>query len=159
MRMLSNLIYYCYSAPFTLNNAYQPNAGGQNSNQAQNQGYGQRGNLGERIVNFTPILITYTELLLDLLKNSLVVVCPVKPLQPPYPRSYDANAQYGYHAGAVGHSIENCRAFKTKVQSLINAGWITFQDQKPSLETNPLSIHGNASTSANVDQVAVIEQE
>jgi len=73
-------------------------------------------------MKFTPILMIYINLLLDLLKNSLVDVCPVKPLQPPYTRSYDANAQCGYHAGAVGHSIENCRAFKTKVQSLIDVG-------------------------------------
>jgi len=110
-------------------------------------------------VKFTHIPMSYTKLLLDLLKNSLVAVCLVKPLQPPYPRSYNENAQCGYHAGAIGHSIENYRAFKTKVQSLIDAGWLTFQEQKPSVETNPLSNHGNASTSANVEQVAAIEQE
>jgi len=146
-----------YRLPPTTHDAYQPNTGGQNSNQAQNQGYGRKGNPEERIMKFTPIPMTYTELLPDLLKNSLVAVCPVKPLQPPYPRSYDENAQCGYHAGAIGHSIENCRAFKTKMQSLIDAGWLTFQEQKPSVEMNPLSNHGNASTSANVEQVAAIK--
>jgi len=44
-----------YRPPFAPNNVYQSNTGGQNSNQSQNQGYGQRNNQGERMVKFTPI--------------------------------------------------------------------------------------------------------
>jgi len=80
-----------------------------------------------------------------------VAICPARTIQPPYPRFYDANAKCGYHDGEIGHSTENCRALKYKVQSLLDSGWLTFQEQKPSVETNPLSNHGNASISANVD--------
>ncbi|XP_052735536.1 uncharacterized protein LOC128197521 [Vigna angularis] len=98
--------------------------------------------------NFTPIPTTYTELLPHLIKQGLVVICPLKPLEPPYPRGYDADAKCSYHGGAVGHSTERCLAFKHKVQTLIDSGWLKFQEDKPSIEANPLSGHGNASTNA-----------
>jgi len=50
---------------------------------------------------------TYTELLPDLIHNSLVVPCPMKPIEPPYLKNYDPNARCDYHAGAMGHSTEN----------------------------------------------------
>jgi len=129
-------------------NAYQPNAGGQNFNQAQNQNLGQRSNPGEKTVKFTPISMTYTELLPDLLKNALVSLCPAKTLQSPYPKYYNASAKCEYHSGEMGHSTENCRALKFKVQSLIDSGWLTFQEQKPSVDKNPLT--GHANTTVNV---------
>ena len=95
--------------------------------------------------------MTYTELLPDLLKNALVAICPTRIKQLPYSRYYDVNA----NGGEVGHSTENCQALKYKVQSLIDSGWLTFQEQKASVEKTPSKVH--ASTSANIDQVAVIE--
>jgi len=77
-------------------------------------------------VKFTPIPMTYTKLLPDLLKNALVALCPAKTLQPPYPRYYDTSAKSGYHSVEVGNSTKNCRALKFKVQSLIDSGWLTF---------------------------------
>ena len=69
-------------------------------------------------------------------------------MKPPYPRYYDANAKCEYHSGEVGHFTENCRALKFKVQSLIDSGWLTFQEQKPSVNKNPLSGHSNATVNA-----------
>ena len=99
-------------------------------------------------MKFTPIPMTYTELLPDLLKNALVALCLTKTLQPPYLKYYDASAKCEYHSGEVGHSTENCHALKFKVQSLIHSGWLTFQDQKPSVDKNPLT--GHANTTVNV---------
>ncbi|XP_052735544.1 uncharacterized protein LOC128197529 [Vigna angularis] len=82
-----------------------------------------RRNQERNYVNFTPIPTTYTELLPHLIKQGLVVVCPLKPLQPPYPRGFDAEAKCSYHGGAAGHSTE-------------------------SIEANPLLGHGSASTNA-----------
>jgi len=45
------------------------------------------------------------------------------------------------------------------VQSLLDSGWLTFQEQKASVEKNPSTGHANALTSANVDQVETIKQE
>lgn len=88
---------------------------GQNANQRRNQ-----------FVNFTPIPMAYTELLPNLVKKGLVTVCPMKPVQPPYPKCYDVEARCSYHGGGVGHSTERCVAFKYKVQALIDSGWLKF---------------------------------
>jgi len=141
-----------YRPPIAAHNAYQPNPGIQNANQAQNQNFGQRNNSGERAVKFTPLPMTYSELLLDLVKNALVAICPARVIQPPYPRFYDANAKCGYHGGEIGHSTENYRALKYKVQSLLDSGWLTFQEQKPNVDKNPLSGHSNATVNAVIDE-------
>jgi len=138
--------------PVATHNAYQPNPGVQNHKQAPNQNFGQRSNPGKRAMKFTPLPMTYAELLPELVKNALVAICPTKILQPPYPRYYDANAKCEYHSGEMGHSTENCRALKFKVQSLIDSGWLTFQDQKPSVDKNPLSGHSNATVNAVIDE-------
>ncbi|MFQ6667925.1 hypothetical protein Gotur_033775, partial [Gossypium turneri] len=57
----------------------------------------------------------------------------LKPLQPPYPKWYDANAQCDHHAGIVGHSIEYCTAFKKLVERLISLGVVKVDDS-PSTE-------------------------
>ena len=106
-------------------------------------------------MNFTLIPMTYTELLPNLLKNSLVALCPTKVVQPPYPRYYDPNAKFKYHCGEIGHSTENFRALKYKVQSLIDSKWLTFQEQKPSVEQNPLSGH-TSSTNAIMEEGRLI---
>jgi len=72
----------------------------------------------------------------------------MKSVQPPYPKNYDANAKCDYHDGAINHSTEKCFALKHKVHALIDAGWISFQEDKPNVEVNPLV--GHASSSINV---------
>jgi len=130
-------------------NVYMPkqnwrNEGGLNANQPQGQSSFQR----REQIQYTPIPMLYTELLPSLLQNSLVAICPMKPPQPPYSRNYDPNAKCEYHGGVVGHSIENCRQFKYKVQQLMDVGWLTFQEDKPNVEKNPLSSHASPSTNA-----------
>jgi len=58
------------------------------------------------------------------------MICPMKPLQPPYPKYYDGSAKCDYHGGAIGHSTQNCQELKFKVQSLIDSGWLNFQEEK-----------------------------
>jgi len=48
--------------------------------------------------------------------------------------------------------VENCRAFKFKVQSLLDSGWWTFQENKPNVEKNPLSGHAGPSTNAVISE-------
>jgi len=96
--------------------------------------------------------MSYTELLPTLLQRAMVAICPLKPLQPPYPKLYDANAKCDYHGGAVRHSIKNCKAFKFKVQLLIDNGWLTFQENKPNVDNNPLLGHARPSTNAFISE-------
>ncbi|RDX84583.1 hypothetical protein CR513_34351, partial [Mucuna pruriens] len=77
--------------------------------------------------------------------NNHSAVLPLKPLEPPYPRSYDPNAKCEYHAGAIGHSTERCWSFKHKVQDLLDAGWLGFEENEPNVSTNPLPAHGGQS--------------
>ncbi|RDX91180.1 hypothetical protein CR513_26874, partial [Mucuna pruriens] len=90
---------------------------------------------------FTPIPLPYSTLFPLLLKRGMIAILPLKPLEPPYPRSYDPSAKCDYHSGAVGHSTERCWSFKHKVQDLIEAGWLGFEGNKPNIGTNPLPAH------------------
>ncbi|XP_052877969.1 uncharacterized protein LOC128284199 [Gossypium arboreum] len=72
------------------------------------------------------------------------VVSPfyLEPLQPPYLKWYDTNAQCEYHARITGHSIENCTAFKKVVKRLIKVGIVRFDDSvTPNVAGNPLPNH------------------
>ncbi|XP_052484843.1 uncharacterized protein LOC128039942 [Gossypium raimondii] len=79
---------------------------------------------------FTPILMTYKELYQKLFNAHVVAPHYLSPLQPPYPKWYDTNAQCDYHSGISGHSIENCTAFKKVVEGLIKLGVVKFDDSR-----------------------------
>ena len=88
-----------------------------------------------------PILVTYIELLPRLIQNQLLARVPITPMELPYPRWYDANANCDYHYGVKDHSIENCLALKNQVQALKNVGYVNFdynKDGVPNIISNPL---------------------
>ncbi|KAH1228517.1 hypothetical protein GmHk_10G028495 [Glycine max] len=91
---------------------------------------------------FTPLPMTYEDLLPSLIANHLAVVTPGRVLEPHFPKWYDPNATCKYHGGVPGHSVEKCLALKYKVQHLMDAGWLTFQEDRPNVRTNPLANHG-----------------
>ncbi|KAH1213122.1 hypothetical protein GmHk_14G041140 [Glycine max] len=97
---------------------------------------------------FTPLPMTYEDLLPSLIANHLAVVTPGRVLQPPFPKWYDPNATCKYHGGVPGHSVEKCLALKYKVQHLMDAGWLTFQEDRPNVRTNPLANHGGGAINA-----------
>ncbi|KAH1257160.1 hypothetical protein GmHk_03G007190 [Glycine max] len=97
---------------------------------------------------FTPLPMTYEDLLPSLIANHLAVVTPGRVLEPPFPKWYDPNATCKYHGGAPGHSFEKCLALKYKVQHLMDAGWLTFQEDRPNVRTNPLANHGGGAVNA-----------
>jgi hypothetical protein len=88
----------------------------QNRYQPRNQS-GPRGNFERKMVRFDPVPIPYGQILPYLLQKGMVEPKPLAPLTPPYPPSYDANAKCEYHAGAPGHNIESCKAFKYKYKN------------------------------------------
>ncbi|KAH1210271.1 hypothetical protein GmHk_15G044628 [Glycine max] len=87
-------------------------------------------------------------LLPSLIANHLAVVTPGRVLQPPFPKWYDPNATCKYHGGVPGHSVEKCLALKYKVQHLMDAGWLTFQEDRPNVRTNLLANHGGGAVNA-----------
>ncbi|KAL5158976.1 hypothetical protein HKD37_15G043345 [Glycine soja] len=94
-----------------------------NTTFSTNQNTNQEMNFAvKKPVEFTPIPVSYADLLPYLLDNSMVAITPAKVHQPPFLREYDSNATCACHGEAPGHSIEHCGALKHKVQSLIDAG-------------------------------------
>ncbi|KAA3481161.1 hypothetical protein EPI10_021549 [Gossypium australe] len=93
-------------------------------------------------IQFTPIPMTYRELYQNLFGAHVVSPFYLTPLQPPFPKEYDANAQCEYHARITGHSIENCTVFKKVVEKLIKMGIVKFDDPPvPNVAGNPLPNH------------------
>ncbi|XP_016755114.1 uncharacterized protein [Gossypium hirsutum] len=90
-------------------------------------------------IQFTQIPMTYRELYQNLFNAHVVAPFHLKPMQPPYPKWYDANARCDYHAGIEGHSIEHCTTFKKLVEKLISLGVVKLDDS-PNTE-NPLPDH------------------
>ena len=81
-------------------------------------------------VEFTPIPVSYADLLPYPLNNSMVAITPTKVPQPPFFRGYDSNATCACHGEAPGRSIEHGRALKRKVQGLIDTGWLKFEENR-----------------------------
>ena len=98
--------------------------------------------------NFTQIPMTYGDLLPSLIANQLVVVIPRRIFQSPFPKWYNPSATCTYHGGTPGHSVEQCLALKSKVQNLIEAGWLTFQEDGPNIKTNLLANNGGGVVNA-----------
>ena len=95
----------------------------------------------KKVLEFMPISISYADLLPYLITNQMAIVTLGRIFQSLFPRWYNPNATCAYHGGVPGHSIEQCVAFKHKVQSLIDAGWLVFQEDGPNVKTNPLTSH------------------
>ncbi|XP_052483018.1 uncharacterized protein LOC128036165 [Gossypium raimondii] len=85
--------------------------------------------------------MSYKELYQSLFDAHVVFPHYLKPLQPPYPKWYDVSAQCDYHAGIMGHSIENCIIFKKLVEKLISMVVVKFDDLTNA--ENPLPNHAN----------------
>lgn len=75
-----------------------------------------------------------------LLSIGQIAPVPLTLLQPPYPNWYKPDLKCEYHAGAAGHNIESCNAFKNKLLQLMKAGWISFDDA-PNVKSNSLPNH------------------
>ncbi|KAL5134028.1 hypothetical protein HKD37_03G007279 [Glycine soja] len=86
--------------------------------------------------------MTYEDLLPSLVANRMVVISSGRIHQPPFPKWYNPNTTCTYHGRTPSHLTEQCMAFKRKVQSLIEAGWLTFQEDRPNVKKNPLANHG-----------------
>ncbi|KAL5162402.1 hypothetical protein HKD37_07G019524 [Glycine soja] len=90
----------------------------------------ERIKVARKPVEFTPIPVSYADLLPYLLDNSMVAITLAMVHQPPFLREYDSNATCACHGEAPGRSIEHCRALKCKVQGLIDAGWLKFEENR-----------------------------
>ncbi|KAK2421636.1 hypothetical protein QL285_032245 [Trifolium repens] len=89
-----------------------------------------------RNVHYDRIPMLYGQILPRLLYKGLVQLKPLDPVSPPYPPGFDENARCDYHNGSPGHNVENCRAFKHKVQELIDQKLLTFKEDEANVATS-----------------------
>ncbi|XP_017640000.1 uncharacterized protein LOC108481369 [Gossypium arboreum] len=87
-------------------------------------------------LRFTPILMSYKELYQNLFDVHVVSPFYSEPVQPPFPKWYNENAQCEYHARITGHSIENCTKFKKLVERFIEMGVVKFDDSSEPNRSN-----------------------
>ena len=66
----------------------------------------------------------------------------IDPVIPPYPSDFDVNAHCDYHAGAQGHSTENCKVLTSKVQTLLDSKMLSFTPQGIQINNPPLDYVG-----------------
>ncbi|KAK2382101.1 hypothetical protein QL285_069655 [Trifolium repens] len=114
-------------------NYSQPGQFAQNLGHQQNQHGPQR---ERRNVHYDRIPMLYGQILPRLLYKGLVHLKPLDPVSPPYPPGFDENARCDYHNGSPGHNVENCRAFKHKVQELIDEKLLTFKEDESNVATS-----------------------
>ncbi|XP_052477169.1 uncharacterized protein LOC128032582 [Gossypium raimondii] len=88
--------------------------------------------------------MTYRELYQNLFDVHVVSLFYLKPVQPSFPKWYDANAQCEYHTGIIGHSIDNCTAFKKLTERFIKIRIVRFDDPSgPNVVRNLLPKHSD----------------
>ncbi|KAK2400686.1 hypothetical protein QL285_050362 [Trifolium repens] len=83
---------------------------------------------------FDPIPVPYSRLLPYLVHNRMVTPRALKPMTAPFPTWYNSEAKCEFHEGAEGHTVDDCLAFKYKVQELIDQKLLTFKKGEPNCE-------------------------
>ncbi|XP_050875210.1 uncharacterized protein LOC127078830 [Lathyrus oleraceus] len=91
--------------------------------------------------------MSYTQLLSYLIQNGTVVPRALPPMPKPHKPWYDENARCSFHANSEGHTTENCKVFKLRVQELIDQKILSFADV-PNAGNNPLPKHDSSSVNA-----------
>ena len=87
-----------------------------------------QGNKRKKTKVYHSLSMSYREMFPILIQNYGISVVPARPRRPPYLKGYDVSAKCEYHGGVGGHSVENCMAFKDKVQSFFYADPIKFRE-------------------------------
>ncbi|KAK2416314.1 hypothetical protein QL285_038715 [Trifolium repens] len=81
-----------------------------------------------------PIPMPCSQLLSYLVHKGMITIRALKPMIAPFPNWYDPKEKCEFHLGAEGHTIDNCKAFKHKVQELMDQKLLTFKEGEPNCE-------------------------
>ncbi|XP_019459953.1 PREDICTED: uncharacterized protein LOC109359712 [Lupinus angustifolius] len=143
-----------HNPPNQNNNAYQPRQC--YTQQPRNNNYYQQ---ERRAPVFDRILMTYTDLFAYLQRQGMITLILGRIPKNPRPW-YNENVTCAYHSIVPRHLVEDYRAFKFKVQDLINAKRIDFRETRPNITGNPLPNHENQEVNAieAKNEVAVIDK-
>ncbi|WJX45728.1 hypothetical protein P8452_32589 [Trifolium repens] len=98
----------------------------------------------QKYPTFDPIPMKYADLLPALLAKNLVQTRPHPPVPAVLPTWHRSDLTCAFHQGAPGHDVERCYALKKAVQDLIRNKVLSFKDENPNVQTNPLPNHGSS---------------
>ncbi|GAU44936.1 hypothetical protein TSUD_400640 [Trifolium subterraneum] len=101
-------------------------------------------NRTQRNPPFDPIPMKYADLLPALLAKKFVHTRPPPPVPAALPTWYRSDLTCAFHHGAPGHDVERCYALKKAVQELIRNKVLSFKDENPNVQNNPLPNHGSS---------------
>ncbi|CAL0323544.1 unnamed protein product [Lupinus luteus] len=135
-------------------NQNQPRQG--NTQHPRNNNYYQQ---ERRAPVFDRIPMTYTDLFAYLQRQGMITPLPRRIPENPGP-CYNGDVTCAYHSGTPGHLVKDCRAFKFKVQDLINTKQIDFRETRPNATGNTIPNHGNQEVNAIEarNEFAIIEK-
>ena len=86
----------------------------------------------------------YADLLPALLAKNLVQVRTPPRTPDVLPPWFRHDLTCAFHQGAPGHDVENCYVLKNEVQKRVRSNLLSFKDQNPNVQANPLPNHGPA---------------
>ncbi|PKI39925.1 hypothetical protein CRG98_039685 [Punica granatum] len=77
------------------------------------------------------------------------------------PSMHNQNLRCEFHQGAPGHTLDTCWRLRDKIQEMIDARQISFNEVKPpNVRANPLPDHGSGSgPSVNMISITAIDEE
>ncbi|XP_050916578.1 uncharacterized protein LOC127131705 [Lathyrus oleraceus] len=103
-------------------------------------------------VNINRRKVPYAELMPYLIHVGAIVQKEIPAASPPFHPKHDPNPSCAYHAKFIGHSTEDCWTLKYKVQDFINQEILSFSEEKPNVNMNPLPNHGSSEVKAVVEE-------
>lgn len=133
---------------------HNTNNKGPNQNRRGNQGHNQNQNQNhnQRRPQYTRIPGPYFELFLYLMHVGVIAPKEIPPAVYPFGPHHDPNVTCAFHAGYVGHTVEDCIVFKNRVHNFIEQNILSFTEEKPNVKANPLHNHGNQTLNVIIEK-------
>jgi len=93
--------------------------------------------------NFIPIEESYTSVFEKLKRLNMIEPIPQNYVDP-HAKGFNPTIRCAYHSDAPGHSTEDCRNLRRKVEEMIQTKMIVVQnDDPPNVTKNPLPAHSD----------------
>ncbi|XP_070041501.1 uncharacterized protein [Nicotiana tomentosiformis] len=130
-----------YQQPTTAYHTYNTQPAYYHSPLARQNYQKPRPNFDHRLPkNYTPIAEPIDQLYERLKASSYVTPIPVVAMENSS-QWVNPNKTCAYHSGMKGHTIDECRTLKDKIQTLIDAKVIQAKETAPNIRNNPLPDH------------------
>uniref|UniRef100_A0A2N9IH86 Uncharacterized protein n=1 Tax=Fagus sylvatica TaxID=28930 RepID=A0A2N9IH86_FAGSY len=85
------------------------------------------GRPGQSLGNSKPLPIPVSQLYTLLVKKKMITPVGQRTRIGPQPKDYNKDLTCEYHQGEVGHTVENCRVLRHRIQDLLDQGVLKFR--------------------------------